>query len=200
MGFSCVVIFVSWLIHNFFHDCIVNSTIFCNVSSIFIHQGSPALGLHPIAILDFLWTSMGTESNPFFQNPERGWRKESRPVRHVIANLELVSLGTECRHTRTCINRHIIEGRRIFLSQLHFLSLGNSGSTLIYSNYFSGSYSSELGNDLAMKNGGVALSHGNRSSCAASGLLGTQRNSIPSLSWPMAARQQRQNSSFLRLS
>ena len=131
--------------------------------------------MRPVPILDFLWTSVGTESNPFLQNPERGWGKESRPVRHVIANPQLISMGIECRHIMICINRDIIEKRRIFLSQFHFLLLSNSGCTLIYSNYFSGSYSSEFRIGLAMKNGGVALSHGSRSGCAASGLLGMQR-------------------------
>lgn len=133
------------------------------------------MGLHPIPILDFLWTSLGIESNPFLQNPERGWWKESSPVRHVKPNPQLISMGTEYRHTMICINRHVIKGRRIFLSQFHFLFLGKSGCTLIYSNYFSGSFSSKFGIDLAMKSGGVALCYGSRSSCGASGLLGTQR-------------------------
>lgn len=136
---------------HYFNDCIVNSTLYCNVSSIFPYQSSPALRLCPIPFLDFLWISVGIKSNPFHQNPERGWEKQSEPVRHLIDTPKLVSVRSGCRHITICRIKYIIEGRRIFLSQSHFFLLSNSGYTLICSNYFSSFCKLELRTGLAIK-------------------------------------------------
>lgn len=122
---------------HYFNACIVNSTIYCNVSSIFPYLSSPALRLFPVPLLDLLWISVGIKPNPFHQNPERGWGKQSESVRHLIDTPQLESIRAGCRHIIICSNGHILEGRRIFLSQSHFLLLSNSGYTLIYSSYFS---------------------------------------------------------------
>lgn len=74
----------------------------------------------------------------------------------------------------------------------HLLLLNGSGCTLIYSNCFSGFYSSETG--CAMKN--VVLSKASRSSCLWSPGYVEKTNSIPSLPWPLAARQQRHRPCF----
>lgn len=187
---------------HYFNDCIVNSTIYCNLSSIFPYNSSPALALCPILFLDFLWISVGIKSNPFHQNPERGWGKLSEPVRHLIDTSQLVSIRTGCRHITICSNRHIIEGGRIFLSQSHFLLLSNSGCTLIYSNYFSSFYSPEFRIGLATKKWWSCTAKWKQEQLCylwSSEYTG-KTNSIPLLSLPKAAIHKRQNSSFLGLS
>lgn len=72
-GFQLCYYFVSDLIHNFL-------TIALSLAMFLAFFHNRRIQLWDcilFTVLAFLWTSVGIESNPFLQNQESGWRKES---------------------------------------------------------------------------------------------------------------------------
>lgn len=74
----------------FLNDFLMSIALFCTMFLAFFPNQRSRLGTRSCSYFILPRTSMVIKSFFFFQNTERGWEKNFRPLRHVIVNLQLI--------------------------------------------------------------------------------------------------------------